>query len=217
MPLSKSVGLVLPISGHPLCVHQIEERVETSPDGTSVTQTATETVYRDAAGRVRTEAEQSTASREPAAAQITIVDPVGGVLIVMQPGAKTAIRLKLPTSPQPKHFGSSLPGPIDPLPDGKWNATTETVGKRLIQGQEFDGTRITNVSEGHPPVNIVYEYWTSETLGIVGFAKTSGPRGEHTAKVQHIDLHVPDAALFTVPQDYTVQEMNWPALNPKPR
>ncbi|HEX3683891.1 MAG TPA: hypothetical protein VHU83_15255 [Bryobacteraceae bacterium] len=111
---------------------------------------------------------------------------------------------------QPMGFGLSLPSVDGPQPDDTWKTVTESLGKRMIEGVEFEGTRIINVSEDQPPLRIVYEDWTSGALGLIGWATASGPSGEHTAKLQDIDRRTPDPKQFAIPADYTIRDLALP-------
>src|ERR1700683_2637394 len=51
------VTMVLPVAGAPLSVEIVEERTTKLSDGTSKTEVLTSKVYRDGAGRMRTEME----------------------------------------------------------------------------------------------------------------------------------------------------------------
>jgi hypothetical protein len=136
----------------------------------------------------------------------TILDPGAGFFVVLDSVSKVAVRILMPGSGHDR-FGVSLPGIAGPLPSGRWKTGTEDLGKRMIQNIEFIGTRITNTSGDQPPLRILYEYWTSRDLGLIGLAIVSGPNDKHTAKIQSIDQQTPDASLFAVPPDQTLKEL----------
>ncbi len=206
---SHSVGLVFPKAEAPLCVHQIEETTQRLPDGSVVTQKLEGVVCRDAAGRTRTDWKSSTPFTDASVRSTVIVDPPAGFIIALDPVSRTAVRMSVPSS-QPDRFGLSLPSTAGPQPDDTWKTVAESIGKRMIEGVEFEGTRITNVSEDQPPLRIVYEYWTSSALGLIGWATASGPNGEHTAKLQGIERRTPSPEQFAIPPDYTLRDMALP-------
>jgi hypothetical protein len=142
-------------------------------------------------------------------AGVTVVDPVEGFIIALEPVSRKAVRLAVPGS-RPDRFGFSLPGIADPLPRGKWKTETESIEKRRIEGIDCEGTRVTNISEDRPSLRIVYEWWASKAFGLIALAVSSGPNGVRTQKIQHIDWRVPDAALFAVPPDYILRDMSLP-------
>ena len=82
--------------------------------------------------------------------------------------------------------------------------------KTEIEGVEFEGLRITNVSGDQPPLRIVYEHWASSALGLIGWATASGPNGEHTAKLQDIQRRTPGPEQFATPPDYTIRDVALP-------
>lgn len=204
-----SFGLVFPISGHPLCA-QIEEQVQRLPEGSGRGRTLNGAIFRDQAGRMRTE--WLPASGESPARTITLVDPVGGFIVVLDPASKVAVRMKGQPS-KPDQFAFSLPGLIDPLPQGTWKKKTETIERRNIEGVEFEGTRSTDLSEDRLSLKIVHEWWTSKDLGLIGLAVAVGPNERHTVRIKHLDWREPDVGLFTVPSDYRLQELSLPAPN----
>ena len=202
---SISGGLVFPVPGHPLCV-QIEEQIEHSPDG-SAPQTMSGTIHRDQAGRMRTE--WTPVSPGSSIRPTTIVDPVESSILTLESVSKTAIRVTVPAS-RPEQFGFSLPHIVNPLPHGRWKTETESSEQRNIAGVDFEGTRMTNISEDQSSLRMVYEWWASKTLGLIGLAIASGPNGKHTLRIRHIDWRIPDPALFTVPSDYVLRELHLP-------
>jgi hypothetical protein len=206
---SHSVGLVLPKADVPLCAHQIEEKTQRLPDGSVVTQKFEAVVCRDAAGRMRTDWKPSTPSGDAVVRPTLIVDPPAGFITVLDPVSRTAWRVSVPGS-QPHGFGLSLPSVDGLQPDDTWKTVTESIGKRVIEGVEFEGIRITNVSGDQPPLRIVYEYWTSSALGLIGWTTASGPNGEHTAKLQDIERRIPGPEQFAIPPDYALRELASP-------
>lgn len=75
-----------PITGSPLSAREVSRTTQTLSDGTQLDNTTTTLFYRDSQGRTRTEPVGANAS-------ITIVDPVAGVRIVLNPATKTATRM----------------------------------------------------------------------------------------------------------------------------
>jgi hypothetical protein len=88
----------------------------------------------------------------------------------------------------------------------------EDLGPQTIEGVTARGTRTTTVipagSIGNvQDIRIVSEQWFSEDLQVLVLTKHSDPRsGETIYRLRNIVRAEPDASLFTVPADYTVQQ-----------
>ena len=94
-------------------------------------------------------------------------------------------------------------------------AQTESLGKRLIEGVEAEGTRSTiTIPAGEIgnelPIEIVSERWYSPELQTVVLSRRNDPRfGETIYRLVNINRSEPLSSFFEVPVDYTIQE--WPA------
>jgi hypothetical protein len=200
---------VLPVPGVPLSVETIEEYVTKNPDGTSATEINKTKYYRDAAGRMRSETEM----RDSAAGMLVWVvleDPVDGVIAILETEAKIAHRAKFPkpTSPGDWAIGLAPNGLVGV--SGKMTRKTEDLGKQSIGGVECAGTRTTTTSDDQPSLIAIDELWMSKELELIGLQKHSGPDGEMTSRIQNVDRSVPDPALFVIPGDYRIRDMDPP-------
>lgn len=89
---------------------------------------------------------------------------------------------------------------------------TESLGTRNFDGVEAEGTRTTvTIAAGaignERPIETVYEKWYSKQLQMIVYSKNSDPRfGEQTYRLNNISRNEPDPSVFTVPEDYKVQE-----------
>jgi len=89
---------------------------------------------------------------------------------------------------------------------------SESLGKKVIEGLEAEGTRITiTIPVGEIgntlPIEVVDENWYSSELQMVVLSKRRDPRsGETTYRLTNINRSDPDRSLFEVPADYTVSE-----------
>ena len=194
-------GLVFPKAGMPLRVIQFEEITQRLQDGSAATRSRRRIVYRDAAGRTRSETQPG----EPDYADITILDPNAGYLIVLDSVNRVAVQAPVPGSGQDR-FGVLLPGVGGLGAQGSWRTEQASMGRRvLLAGIQFEGIRVTMVSGQQPPLRVLYEHWASSDSGLVALARASGPGVESLARIDQIDLNVPDPSLFVVPLDYTVQ------------
>ena len=84
---------------------------------------------------------------------------------------------------------------------------SEELGKQTIEEIEFEGSRMTTTVEEQPSIMAVDERWVSKELGLFGLVKHTGPDGESTSRIQHVDRAAPDPKLFVIPDDYRIREM----------
>lgn len=102
-------------------------------------------------------------------------------------------------------------GPI-PLRNTDREIRQERLGGKTIAGFYAEGIRDTITipvqSEGNDrPLVTVHETWHSPDLGIVLLEINEDPRtGTRTTEVTALDRGEPDAALFRIPEGYTVRE-----------
>jgi hypothetical protein len=89
---------------------------------------------------------------------------------------------------------------------------TEPLGKQTIEGVQVEGTRSTvTIPAGaignELPISTISERWYSPELQTVVMSKRSDPRfGETVYRLTNLQRSEPQATLFEVPSDYTVQE-----------
>jgi hypothetical protein len=107
------------------------------------------------------------------------------------------------------------------IDDAAGRRKTESLGKRMIEGVEAEGSRVTiTIPAGEIgntlPIEIIDETWQSPELQLVVMSKYRDPRsGETTYRLTNISRSEPDRSLFEVPADYTVREGKAP-LKKKP-
>jgi len=88
----------------------------------------------------------------------------------------------------------------------------ESLGKQMIDGVEAEGTRITHTFPAgaignERPIEVIQEHWYSQELQMHVLTKTIDPRwGESTQRLTEINRSEPEASLFQIPSDYTIQE-----------
>jgi hypothetical protein len=88
----------------------------------------------------------------------------------------------------------------------------EDLGARMIEGVEAKGVKITRTIPAGQigndrPIEIVFERWTSEELGLDVMTKRSDPRfAETTYRLTNLQRTEPLPGLFEPPPDYTVEE-----------
>ncbi|MFN8006988.1 MAG: hypothetical protein U0V70_08205 [Terriglobia bacterium] len=111
-----------------------------------------------------------------------------------------------PGEPEGPIFVESFRSELDVKPE------TESLGKRVIEGLETEGTRSTiTIPAGQigneQPIQIVSERWFSPELGTVILSKHSDPRfAETTYRLTGISRSEPVRSLFEVPSDFTIKD-----------
>jgi hypothetical protein len=197
------VGLVLPVPGGPLSAQQMEERTRTLPDGAPSTETLVSQVYRDNMGRMRVEWRMR-GGHGASFRIVNLIVPVARSIATLLVDSKTADYLVAPHSGSgPFQIGAPAVGEWPSA--GKWQTKTEELGTRVIEGVDVNGARTVRTSEDQPPLVAVQEVWSSQSLGLKLVIDAKGPNWKHTAKLQNLDRHEPDPALFAIPGDYAIQ------------
>lgn len=184
-------------------------------DGTPVTRETHGKMFRDSAGRTRSETEmQSSVAGVAARRFVTIIDPMQGTSIVLDVAAKNATVFHLPAAPAVSANKVNLAAAtragrarIQQLtPPG-----SEDLGGMMMEGFAVIGTRRGGVSEasvakGALP-NVVTESWFSKVLKVDLLVSRQGPQSmSRTTRLTNITPGEPDPTVFQVPADYTVHD-----------
>lgn len=195
--------LALPRPGVPITMEQIEERVRHSDDGTSVVDLTKSKVYRDSSGRLRIDAEVQYAGR-PSLYYSLVVDPVTGRRYLLIEAAKVAYSMPGPKLGEAKwaFFGSAATEAFSEA-----STTTEKTGKKIIEGFEFEESRIVQTASAEPKASRTVETWYSDELKLMGSFVELGPNVTNTVQVRNLRRQEPDANLFKVPADYKTTEL----------
>jgi hypothetical protein len=96
--------------------------------------------------------------------------------------------------------------------DKKMPGTTEALGKRMIEGVNSDGSRVTSTLEvgaigNDRAIQSVNERWFSQELQTVMMTKHTDPRtGEESFRLVNVSRAEPPAYLFQIPAGYQVIE-----------
>jgi hypothetical protein len=204
-PHSSAADLVLPLSGVPLSLDQVEERKHKFDGGTSVVEVIRSKVYRDSLGRLRIDSESQRGSGQSFTTLATIIDPPAGLKIVIVKDMRVAYRIVGPKAGE-SGFALGLSGLGEGLPSShEWKTTMQSLGKRTIEGAEFEGTRIVQASE--PGLSNTIDKWYSDELKLVGFGVADGPYGTHMARIKNLRREEPDPTLFVIPNGYTILDL----------
>jgi outer membrane lipoprotein-sorting protein len=201
-------GSRTPVTGAPYSGTQATQMQQTLANGNQITRQEQSKVYRDSQGRVRMEHSATNPATGAARVSITIFDPVAGFTYLLDPADKTVVKMPVRT---PNGQGR----PMEPMGAGrgtdKGQAQTEDLGTQTINGLTATGTRVTRTIPAgaignQQPIQIVRETWISTALKVPVQIKTSDPRfGNTTMQLTNVTQAEPDAALFQVPSDYTVE------------
>jgi hypothetical protein len=188
----------------PYTAHVVTTSFETLADGTRARREDKVIQMRDSQGRTRIEVFQdkdSNCCNHGKPDWINLYIPLRHQFIQLFPGKTASV------------MTYSVPVPIHGQKLGK--TTTESLGGRLINGIYAEGARITQVI---PPENgrgadIVYveEEWVSPDLKIIVLSKgtnTTNPGEETTTEIRELSRSEPVPALFVIPADYKIVNLN---------
>jgi hypothetical protein len=212
------------VAGAPYTAEAVTQFTQTLADGNKIQRTITASVARDSEGRTRTERTLQaigplTASGTSSPLKTVFVnDPVAGVSYMLNPNNHTFRQMPVlfrggggGGRRGPALFRQELAGSA---PRARANGTpkTEDLGTQTIQGLAAQGKRITRTIPAgavgnQRAINIVTEVWYSPDLQTIVLSKTSDPRfGETVYQLTNINRAEPDHSLFTVPQQYTLEQ-----------
>lgn len=209
------------VTGAPYSAQAVTERTQVLANGNKIDQKSTATVYRDSQGRTRREMTMGPigpwAGPKNPTPMVLINDPVAGLGYVLNPGKQTAVQHPLGAF---KRFAGNAQHRQARLQESNANATTESLGSRMVAGVEAEGTRTTvTIPAGQignaQAIQIVTEKWYSPALQIVVMMTRNDPRlGSTTYQLTNINQTEPDPELFKVPSNYTMRER--PAIRKGP-
>jgi len=199
-------NLVLPVAGAPLTAEIVEEVTRKLPDATWKTEVTISKVSRDAAGRMRIEANINSPDGDATLA-VQIMDRAEGFMALLIPAENAGGRLNFPKQdPSAPGNIAFFGGPLIEVPGTK-SVKSEPIGKQIIEGIAFQGDRTTTTSDGQPSLVGVEEHWMNRELGLIGLMKSSGPNEQTSAKLRNIRRVDPDPSLFRIPPDYDVRDL----------
>ena len=210
-----------PITGAPYSADERTESVQTLADGTHITNTTTNRVYRDSQGRTRTEMSfPGLGGNDQPHITITISDPVAGKNYTLDPESKTAHamprmsfdRVRAAEKIQDESVRTAGPGTVVFRQGRLPSARHEDLGDNMIEGVNAKGSRETRTIEtgamgNDRPITITSERWFSPDLQTEVKSVRSDPRmGATTHTVTNISRTEPDASLFQLPSDYKLAD-----------
>ncbi len=196
-----------PVTGAPFSATKTDTHQQTLADGNQIQDTRTEKVYRDAEGRLRSEATMTTPSGTTRT-MITIFDPVAGFVAHLNPADSTAMKMTLPSRPA----GAPPTRPTPPADANAPQVVTKDLGTETVAGLAATGTSVTHTIPAGAMGNTnalveTREIWTSTALKIpVKMTSTDPERGNSTMLLSNITQGAQDPALFQIPSGYTVKD-----------
>ena len=216
-------GMRQPVTNAPYTATFTSTSTEKLQDGTALTRSSTRVVERDSLGRTREEVTVPAHGTDGKAhTMIVILDPVARTVTQLRTDQKIAVVHALPQPPQGGfgHRGPGGPPPAAGTPDAAGNrprhedknVATADLGAKTISGVVATGKRVTRtIPAGQmgnaTPLVTTHEEWFAPDLKIELRRSDVDPfHGTHTTTVSALTKAEPDAALFKVPADYTVQQ-----------
>lgn len=220
------------VSGLPYSAQATTETTQTLSDGNRIVRKETAKVYRDSMGRMRRDlAVNAIGPWSPTGGpmqMVSIFDPVAGVNYMLNEQQKKAFKMVPPPKPpagpgtverSDRVFvaggaGMASAGPTVAFMEkdaGIGTRTQESLGTQDIEGVQAQGTRVTETIPAgkignEKPIVITDERWYSPDLQVDVLVKHSDPRtGDIVYRLTNITRDEPDASLFQVPPDYTVE------------
>ena len=217
------------VTGLPYSADATTETTQVLSDGNRIVHKETARIYRDSMGRTRRDLAVNAIgpwSSGAAMQMASISDPVAGVHYMLNVQEKKAFKMPPLTSAEghagmkgDKVFfstgGMAAAGPPMTFVEkdgGIGNRTEVSLGSQEIEGVQAQGTRTTETIPAgkignEKPLVITNERWYSPDLQVDVLVKHNDPRtGEVVYQLTSISRVEPDASLFQVPADYTVQE-----------
>ena len=189
--------------------------VQIQANGTTITTITQTHIWRDDAGRTRTENFGTLPDGTTSYGDTNLYDPVERVRMSWSIGDSNDPKiLTVHHFPQPASQPAS-PAPGNPQPARRYfPQRTETLPPQTIDGLYATGIRTTRtipagyVGNDHD-LTTTTESWVAQPLGIVLRSISEDPRtGKITTEFTDIQQTVPDSSLFKAPEGYQVRETN---------
>jgi hypothetical protein len=208
-------GSAVILLNEPFSADAVTTTSRTLPDGTHITRQTTVKMYRDSAGRTRTDRNpgQLMAGQAAPPAVIVINDPVSGYNYILETANKIVRRSPIKSSRPPMRPNPSATVATPPpavANNLKPRFKTEDLGTQTMEGLIVQGRRssftfpVGSVGNDREITN-VSEVWTNNELRLMLLQTHSDPRnGEVTTKIENLSRTQPDANLFEPPADYAI-------------
>ena len=202
-------SLMQTVTGAPYSGVEVRTTEQVLANGNLIRRQEQSTVYRDSQGRVRIE---STRQRPDGQMEtrVTIADPVAGVIHELDVANKTSFdrpaRFTQADAGTPGRGRGSAAFQLDASVKRE-ALTTQSVNGVYASGSRETRTIAAGSIGNSQAIDVVRETWISDELKVPVLTKISDPRsGSTVTQLTNINRSEPDAALFQVPSDYSVQQ-----------
>lgn len=200
------------VTGAPFSATIVTSHTPGEGGGNGVANSSSGSIARDSQGRTRREMQLSGIG--PLHAQgtpphmIFINDPVTHTNYALNADKKTGQQFTLGGNGAPPPPGPGGRGPRGGNrnfnSEGQGSVSSQSLGTKTINGVTANGTLVTRNT---PKGVVTVERWVSPDLQVAVSETRTDPRfGTTTYQLTNINRGEPDAALFSVPSDYTVTE-----------
>jgi hypothetical protein len=198
--------LIVPASGIPLFIREIEEHSYSLADGSfALEYTITSQQYRDSAGRVRRDSDTRDRANSSSGPVASIIDPVAGFHTLILSAEKLAYRHEIKVSlDAPLVYADAADGQDSPH---TWKVTHNEIANKMIEGHEFTGLRIVTSAEDAPELTTWIDQWYSNELRLIGEMHRKGPLKAYSIRLIELYFGEPEESLFHVPPGYSVLAM----------
>jgi hypothetical protein len=215
------------VKGSPYSAQAVTQFTQTLPDGNHIQRTITSSIARDSEGRTRREQNVGSigalSGSGHAAKSIMIHDPVAKTSTTLDANSKVAqVHHEMQGANFMRHAQPGSGVQAQPMRhQDSGNLKTEDLGTQVMEGLSVQGKRVTHTipagTVGNDrDIQTVSETWFSQDLQAVVMSKTTDPRsGVSTYQLTNISRAEPDAALFQVPGDYTVNDAGNGSTGPR--
>lgn len=204
------------VKGAPYSAEAITESVQVLGDGNRIHHRTSVLVFRDSEGRV--------SRQDVDTHQTVIMDPVANASFVIDSEKQRAYqrplavavkwdadkaRMEMLSTKLAEMKRANLEGLPKPGTDN--SSRTESLGQRMIDGLNVEGTRTTTVIPAEAignerPIEITSERWFSPDLKIELMTERNDPRSSDvTYRLTNVRRGEPDPAVFQVPAGFTVE------------
>jgi hypothetical protein len=213
------------VTGAPFLAHAVTEFTQVLGDGNRIERRYESLIARDGRGRTRREEEivlvGPLATPGPAPKLVTIVDPDGNVSFTLDERLRVAHRNQLAiafngeSAKIARRAAPGAPAAVAKKLEADADSariTTESLGRRTIEGVMAEGSRTTSTIPAGAvgnlqPIEIVSDRWFSPELQMPVLISRRDPRvGDTVYRLINVVRAEPPAHLFTVPLDYEIRE-----------
>ena len=203
-----------PIAGLPFCADQTVQVVQHLANGTPLTTEVKGHVYRSAAGMERYDGlmPSSDSTHPEPLTMVEIVDPFKHTVTLLNSRLMTASVQPLPDNatvsikflPLATRFQNRLIQPQDVV---KTDLGDRSEGMLHLNGVRTTGTIPAGTFGNDQPLTVTTEVWVNRDLKIIVSEHEQNPiTGDRTLELTNVRGEEPDAALFQIPDGYTLKE-----------